>query len=783
MKKSQTVLFILRLALYFSVITLIFIHPGIRIIFDRIGVVQWLVLVPLMAIFAVIPNHVIKGKIKPYIFGAALGVLLVVAGADNIFDILQFSLIGFITCGFTWLLFNRRTMYEKYAKIAALEPFFLAWVCLRLLSLSRSGEEIAGQSIGLTSFILVWTAAVFLLHSAIIYLCLFPKSAARVWKEGVVIFLGTAAALVIFLVVLPPDFVRNTIIENLVPEKIPQRVSSDSERGLPVRGGGRRALPRGEGGRAGLRGLSEHDWPGRGGGSGETRQYMVKIVVSKNEPVYMGESFRGQLDPVRGFLLNDDELVNELARQRFFVTWSDTDEEYDIGRTRQDVLSISTLRQKYLPYRPIVIDPTILSEDTGPLRYIHQVVANRHVDDPLLLVSENVRRLTGFERSVLASYLDVNLEEDDRKIFETYLSDALTTWQINKDTIINNDKYLKSVFSLRADNEEQFIETSDYMETIIALLTSFSRYQYNLNQDDDHSIESIVRFLTDSKEGDCVEFSNSLALLGRLAGIPSRVVTGYLAAESLQTEAHLRGLIMMQDRIPFLRQFPFDNLFMVTNLHSHSWTQFYIPEYGWLDFESTSFSQPPTEMGDFNNWDVVIPLLDKTRTFSQVRKFPWQAVGRAMAALAVLALLGAYALRYGRELVLYIASCGGFNTHNNVRDRARSLYLLMLSRLAADGNPIKPASKTAHEYRELFPKDLTTNHREPSQTNEESLHLKMFADIYSELRWKQFADQTEMEKRFDSLIQEYHNILRTTKKKGLHRWFIRLLSLRGLAYL
>jgi len=255
----------------------------------------------------------------------------------------------------------------------------------------------------------------------------------------------------------------------------------------------------------------------------------------------------------------------------------------------------------------------------------------------------------------------------------------------------------------------------------------------------------------------------------------------------LQQPAHLRGLAFLRNQIPVLQQFPFDNLYMVTSVHAHSWTQFYIPDYGWLDFESTTFSIPPMEMGDFNNWDVVIPMLDKDRTFTNVKKFPWRAALRALIALLVIALLAAYVLRYGREFILYLGSQNG----DNYRSRARNLYLLLLARLAADGQPIKPASKTAREYSELFREEFarTSNQRfgggtEDLDKNEiyKSSFIR-FAEIYSEIRWREFDNISDLEERFNTLKQECRNIIKTTKRKGLHRWIIRMVSLRGLAYL
>lgn len=803
MKRSAIFLFILRLFFYLSVISLITIHPGISISFDRIGIIQWFVIVPLFALLAFLPEgkpftNSLKFSLRNrFIFADILLILLSVLAGGFGLGAVQPFFAGFLSFTLTFLLFHHsrllsaNSLFRYGAKLAALEPFFLMWVCLRLLSLSRSGEEIAGQSIALTQFILVWAAVVFLFHGVVVYFCLYPRSSVGVKKEGALSIAAAAAALVMVLVVLPPDFVRNSVIENLLPQRMPETIRDDSDRGIPRDGEnrreGRRTLPRsGDERQPGLRGISEYSWQnrtGRGTGEGDAdnRQYMVKIVASEREPVYMGDSFRGRLDPVEGFSISLDEPLNRIVHQRFFVTWFNNEPSFDIGRRRQEVFSLSTLPQKFIPWNPVSVDPTILSENSGPLRYIHQVVSNTHLGDPLALVNRPSRPFSSFERTVLASYLELPLEDGDRAAFTGWLDEAQKKWREDRRTIIRSDRYLSGIFSGTGSGTEsgEILEpVNEYLETILAILTGFSKYQYNLNYNDTHSISALKEFLFNTSEGDCVEFSNTLALLGRLAGIPSRVVTGYLAAEGLQTEAHLRGLINLRNRIPVLQEFPFEHLFMVTNLHSHSWTQFYIPDYGWLDFESTAFAIPPVGTGDFSTWDVVIPILDEDRVFSQLRKFPWQAVLRNAGLMAIFALVCAYILRYGRELILYLrvrqgaaSSVAASQRAASPRTGARALYLLLLSRLAADGKPIKPASKTAFEYAQLFP------------AAEDNPHFKTFADLYSQLRWREFGDTAQMKECFDLLIQEYRSILKTTRRHGIHYWFIRIISLRGLAYL
>jgi hypothetical protein len=212
-----------------------------------------------------------------------------------------------------------------------------------------------------------------------------------------------------------------------------------------------------------------------------------------------------------------------------------------------------------------------------------------------------------------------------------------------------------------------------------------------------------------------------------------------------------------------LQQFPFNDLYLVTDAHGHSWTQFYIPDYGWVDFEATLFAIPPNSSGDANLRDVVIPLFDEDRVFAPVRSFPWRRVFQALASFLALALLGAYCLRYGREAALYLAARQGGPKG------ARSLYLLLLAKLAADGKPIKPISKTAPEYAEIFP--------------DADGPFAAFAAIYTELRWRSFSDKAEEDRRFQALKDEYQKILSSYRRKGLGGFIIRVFSLRALAYL
>ncbi|MDR0998802.1 MAG: transglutaminase-like domain-containing protein [Treponema sp.] len=782
-----TALFILRLFFYLSVAGLPALHPGISVSYDRIGIVQWFLIVPFEALIAFLPAPGGRVLTKLIIALPPLFVLSVYAGGLGMGALAPFC-AGLLSFVLSFLLFH----YPRWGKASILEPFFLAWVCFRLLSFSRSGEDMAGRSMGLTQIILVWTMAVFLLHSVVVYFCLYPHGLSGSGREGAIFALASAVALALVIFVLPADFIRNRVIVNLLSDRIDEKTKpDDNDWGIPKNGGGRRnnrgTIPGDETGREpGLRGLSEYDWPseegegrgrnsrgrnGRGNGEGESQQYTVMVVASKREPVYMGNSFRGLLDPVRGFLPSPEENLNRLPSLRLFNTWFDNSPVFDRGREREEVFSLSALSQNFLPYRPFAVEPTILSEGSGPLRYMHRVVSDMFTGDPLGLAMTRLRDLNPQERRALAPYLELHLEEEDRAVFGGYLEQALEDWRTKRGDIIGDNGYLSGILP-RDGAGKPGEAANEYLDKILAILLSFRDYQYNVSNDDDSSVSALKRFLLSTKDGDCVEFSNTLALLGRLAGIPSRVVTGYLAAGSLQTMAHLRGLAALRSKIKVLQEFPFEDLYLVTDAHSHSWTQFYIPSYGWIDFEATAFAIPPIGFGDANIRDVVIPLIDETQVFAPVRAFPWRAVLRTLLILGVTVLLCAYAVRYGREIALRLGA------RRPGRAGARSLYLLLLARLAADGKPIKPASKTAVEYSQIFPASDAV----PADSAAGS-PFAGFAALYSELRWREFKDPGEQDERSRQLRQEYRNIIVRARRPGFRAFLIRIFSLRGLAYL
>jgi hypothetical protein len=78
------------------------------------------------------------------------------------------------------------------------------------------------------------------------------------------------------------------------------------------------------------------------------------------------------------------------------------------------------------------------------------------------------------------------------------------------------------------------------------------------------SAAGLVKFLTKTRTGECVQYAYALTVLARSLGIPARLVAGY--TEGSHTSA---------------------NRWAVRSDDAHAWTEVYFSGYGWITFEAT----------------------------------------------------------------------------------------------------------------------------------------------------------------------------------------------------
>ncbi len=715
--------FFSRMILYLLALFMPLIHPVIVVAYDYAGWWIWFFLIPgEITIAAFLTPPKVKWRFTFLFAGGLLFLSSLLAGVSgSLWMVLSGGMISFVL---TLCIFKTKLIGRS---VSIIEQLFLAYIYYKLLNFSRASEEAAQVSTGITQVLLVLTIASFLFHGFALYLSGFMTGEKRRRRREAVVFSLIIPTFLAAAFLLPPDFVQHSIVFNAPAEDLIKDIPYDSD-GYPFDRGGRgedNGMLGQEEGEGRLQGIPSDQWGSRqGDGDGEGKQYAVMVVASEYEPVYGAESYYGLFDPVRGFLYSPDEMLNELSYIRLLDTWRDPNPPFDALRRDFSVHYFSTIPEKSIPYRPASVEPTILNKRYHPFDYTYNVISRVHTGSRKDW--QGIEDLYPEERQQMTRYLEIDLPEVYLDDFEAYLTEA-------------------------------YDEDAGYYERIEGILSNFSTYQYELGFDDYVHVEKLHRFLTETKSGDCTEFSNTAAILGRMAGIPSRVVTGYLASRSLQTFAHLRGLVELQQVIQPLQQYALENLYLVTTAHHHSWVQYYLPGYGWVDFETTSEAIPPPMSMDMNNRDVVIPLIDEREVSEEQFTFPWILILKIFGGLAACAVVGMYLFRYIREAAYALL---GRRTDSQ---GLRALYALALMKTAADGWQRKIPSETALEYAERYSR------------------FQSFAETYTELRYRNRMEPEERSALFDRLRQQYTTI-KKGRRRGVFPFLRRIFSLRGIGY-
>jgi transglutaminase-like putative cysteine protease len=159
---------------------------------------------------------------------------------------------------------------------------------------------------------------------------------------------------------------------------------------------------------------------------------------------------------------------------------------------------------------------------------------------------------------------------------------------------------------------------------------------FNYSESPPAKARTLEGFLFNAKSGYCQQYSGSMALLLRMAGIPARVGTGFTAG-SLDRRA---------------------DEYVVRDLDAHSWVEAWFPNIGWVTFDPTPSSAPPRSQSDERS--TAIPgdapdlgggagVRDARTTAGAKDRTRWElGAGGGLAALAVLVLAGLAFRRRGR---------------------------------------------------------------------------------------------------------------------------------------
>ncbi len=706
-------LFFSRISIYLLTVLLPLFHPGIMVSYDRIGIVLWFIVIPgemIIAYFLSPPrlkfNHWILSALALIAAGVLYSCFIMSGLTVEALQILLFGSISF--------LLTISVQKCRWKILSIFELFFIGMIYYKLLNFSRSSEAIAMEHAWLTRTILVLCILIFLFHCFILYrFSFYNKHDRKRSKLEIFIFFPlTILSMLLITLLLPPDFISHSMVFNDLYE--------------PIKKGKALTEEREEG--PGLSSLPTDQWDRRYRKPENGKQYAVMIIASKHDPVYAAGTYLTIYNEKSGFSPQPDEALNVLHTEHLLDTWRNKKINTDRMRRFYDISFFSTLPTKVMPYYPVKIEPTILSRQYYPFSYRYNSGSKISIASNKML--EDSGDISAAEKEELAAFLEIPLSRENKIKYTAYL---------NKLKLYN-----KSIY-----------------EKVILLLDNFETYRYKIGTSEDMGIDKISDFLFTSKVGDCSEFSNSFVILSRLAGVPSRLVLGYVASKELQTNDHKKGLWYLRESIKPIKEFPLEDLYLVTTAHRHSWAQVYFPEYGWIDIETTATSIPPFAEFDPNKMGIVIPeitMIDQTKKRSFY--FPWRLMIIFILLLSSSALIFLYSFKTIKIIYLSYAS----KSHS--LKGLKALFRILQIRLTHRGYPPKFLHQTAKEYSKTFDQHI----------------VKEFSKIYTELRYNEAMEKSKEENLQGEIRKQYKIIISKTRPKNIFAKLKGLLSLRGLFY-
>lgn len=124
--------------------------------------------------------------------------------------------------------------------------------------------------------------------------------------------------------------------------------------------------------------------------------------------------------------------------------------------------------------------------------------------------------------------------------------------------------------ALRDDKLYAYIKRIDSPNKLNELIQGFKSLElsYSLQPKGIDSKDPLDSFVFGNKEGYCVHFASTFATMARMAGIPSRIVTGFKANPNNS----------------------YENYLIVKEEDAHAWVEVYIKDIGWQRIETTQYA-------------------------------------------------------------------------------------------------------------------------------------------------------------------------------------------------
>ena len=307
------------------------------------------------------------------------------------------------------------------------------------------------------------------------------------------------------------------------------------------------------------------------------------------------------------------------------------------------------------------------------------------------------------------------MSNDLDPVFKTL---ALSTPDLNKKT--------------RALAERWQQKSTDTEEIIRQALAFFAQqgFSYTLSPARLTRTSAIDQFLFETREGFCEHYASAFATLMRHAGIPSRIVLGYLGGELN----------------------PIDNIISVNQSMAHAWTEVWIDGKGWIRIDPTAAIAP-----DRINVNISSALKDN-------KDLPFHLTINSEALLAIKQLMNAidnqwnqWVLNYDEthqkkflkfltgvdyslkdisnlfiQIILITLLLTGFaylfNNLKKKKDPVKNDYQLFLKKLNKAGLP-KLSSEGPRDYKDRLIKHFPAQKQEISFIMENYINLRYRKDI------------------------------------------------------
>ncbi|MBI9013000.1 MAG: transglutaminase domain-containing protein [Clostridiales bacterium] len=215
-------------------------------------------------------------------------------------------------------------------------------------------------------------------------------------------------------------------------------------------------------------------------------------------------------------------------------------------------------------------DELIINEHLEELVVYPETIVSRTLFSPYKYYSSsfNKDKIFGNEDSIVyrKARTNINLERYSVNYIKPefiHLYDTLPN-DLREHYLTVPSQGLVETRALTARLTTELNDPYEIMKTLERHLRDNYRYTLNTRAIDTEK-DFVENFLFEEKQGYCTYFATSLAVMGRMAGVPTRYVEGFITSSILDYEGY----------------------YEVSANRAHAWVEAYIEGRGWIRFEAT----------------------------------------------------------------------------------------------------------------------------------------------------------------------------------------------------